>query len=71
MKQKKIMELWQLVALIILSFGILATLFLPAYRVNSDALKKGMENAQIEEDFYKDDKARDNDIEKFANKFDK
>lgn len=71
MKQKKIMELWQLVALIILSFGILATLFLPAYRINSDALRKGMEKAQIKEDFYKDDKARDEDIEKYAKKFDK
>lgn len=71
MKQKKIMNLWQFILLLLLSVVILATAFLPAYHIDSDALKKGMENAQIEEDFYKNDKARDKDIKKYTKKFDK
>ncbi len=71
MKQKKIMDLWQFVLLLLLSVVILATAFLPAYHIDSDALKKGMEDAQIEEDFYKNDKARDKAIKKYTKKFDK
>lgn len=71
MKQKKTMKLWQMITLLILAVVILATMFLPAYHIDSDALKKGMENAQIEEDYYKNDKARDKDIRWYAKKFNK
>lgn len=75
MRQKKTMNLWQMITLLILSVVILATMFLPAYHIDSDALKKGMENAQIEEDYYDNDEDRDKDIKKdtkrFAKKADK
>lgn len=71
MNQKKIMRLWQMIVLLILAITILITMFLPAYHIHSDALKKGLENAQIEEDYYKDDAARDKEIKKYTKKFNK
>lgn len=71
MKQKKTMKLWQMITLLILSVVILVTMFLPAYHIDSDALKKGMENAQIEDNYYKSENARDKDIRWYAKKFNK
>ncbi len=71
MKQKKTMKLWQMITLLILSVVILVTMFLPAYHIDSDALKKGMENAQIEEDYYDNDEDRDKDIKKDTKWFEK
>ncbi len=71
MKQKKTMKLWQMITLLILAVVILATMFLPAYHIDSDALKKGMENAQIEEDYYDNDEDRDKDIKKDTKRFEK
>lgn len=49
MKQKKTMKLWQMILIMILSVAMLATMFLPAFRINGDAVvelaKKTAENA--------------------------
>lgn len=62
MDQKKNVKIWQMFILLGLAVVILTTMFLPAYRIDSDALKDGMENAQLEEDEKKDeDKKEDKD----------
>ena len=40
MKQKKTMQLWQMLALMILSAIVLITMFLPAYHINGKAVVK-------------------------------
>ena len=43
MKQKKTMKLWQMILIMILSVAMLATMFLPAFRINGDAVTKATE----------------------------
>ena len=71
MKQKKTMRLWQMLTILILSVVLLITMFLPAYHINPDTLQKGMEKAQAEENYYKDDAERDKDIKWYKKKFNK
>ncbi len=65
MGQKKTMGSWQMITLLVLSVIILVTMFLPAYHIDRDALKKGMENAQIEEDY----ENKDDDIKTYTKGF--
>lgn len=60
-----------MLSLLILSAAILTTMFLPAYHIDPDVLEKGMENGQIEDDYYKNDAARDKDFKKYRKKFKK
>ena len=71
MKQKKTLRLWQMLTILLLSVVLLITMFLPAYHINPDALQKGMEKAQAEENYYKDDAERDKDIKWYKKKFNK
>ena len=41
MRQRKTMKLWQMLVIIILSAGMLVTIFLPAYHFNGNAVVKG------------------------------
>lgn len=70
MSRKKTMKLWQMILILILSAGLLATMFLPAYHVTSEALDKGMESAQSDEDD-KDDKDKDKEEDKEKDKKEK
>lgn len=71
MKEKKVMKLWQMAVILVLSVLMLVTMFLPAYHITPDALQKGMENAQEKDDFYENDDKRDEDIKWYKKKFKK
>ncbi len=45
MGQKKIMKIWQMVIILVLSAGILATMFLPVYKVDGDAIVSMLQTA--------------------------
>ncbi len=46
MSQKKAMKLWQMVIILVLAAGILATMFLPAYRVDGNAVVSMLQKAE-------------------------
>lgn len=71
MREKKVMKLWQMIVILVLSLLMFVTLFLPAYHITPDTLQKGMENAQEKDDFYENDEKRDEDITWYKKKFKK
>ena len=40
MEQRKTMKLWQMLVIVILSAGMLVTMFLPAFHFHGNAIKK-------------------------------
>lgn len=56
MKQKKVLKLWQMILIVILSFLMIVTMFLPVFRINGSNVRKAAEKimSDSEEDVEED-----------------